>query len=661
MPQTRLAIAAAYLAGIESVLLLLKWLLRLAGAPQAASALGGWTTFLGWATFLLLLVLALRWLRDNVMWSVRNRLIVTYLFIGGVPVTLAVAIALLSGYLVLGDLAVFSAVSEIKAEANRLGASNAAAEEEITRHSTTPEKIAASDTAFPGQSIAVVPKSSLPGWVRDGFTGLVNEKGRIYLRAVNAHKDSHAQAMVVSSVLLDQQFLARIASKVGSLTLYSLDPQMNGDEKNLEDTLSNPQGTAAATGRISAGSVPAPVIPLDREFDFAGPIQVTNWVNGQLRTRILGGSTRFSIVYSYLTGSVGIGSTVIVVALIGMAIAFAVVVLIALLIGIGLTRKITYSVANLYRATQFINRGDFSHRIDVRAKDQLAALQVSFNSMTDNLEKLIAEQKEKERLQSELEIAHEVQAQLFPRSNVGTSTLELHGICRPARIVSGDYYDFLSYGPERVMVAVGDISGKGISAALLMATIHSAVRAYEQEQLVSVGMAAAYGTNSRVAAFEAQMAPPSPAQMLWLLNRHLFQSTQPEKYATLFLGFYNDEKHRLTYANAGHLPPIVLSADGGVRRLQTGGTVVGLFPDCEYAEETIELYPGDIFIAFSDGITEPENEFGEFGEDRLIETVAAHRLQPLERITEHVISSVQDWIGSIEQPDDITVVLARRI
>jgi sigma-B regulation protein RsbU (phosphoserine phosphatase) len=211
------------------------------------------------------------------------------------------------------------------------------------------------------------------------------------------------------------------------------------------------------------------------------------------------------------------------------------------------------------------------------------------------------------------------------------------------------------------MVAVGDISGKGISAALLMATIHSAVRAYEQEQLASVGIAAAYGTTSRVAAVESRMAPPAPGQMLWLLNRHLFQSTQPEKYATLFLGFYDDEKHRLTYANAGHLPPIVLSADGAVRRLQTGGTVVGLFPDCDYAEETIELYPGDIFIAFSDGITEPENEFGEFGEDRLIETVAAHRHQSLERVTEHVISAVQDWIGSTEQPDDITVVLARRI
>ncbi|HEV7552430.1 MAG TPA: PP2C family protein-serine/threonine phosphatase [Candidatus Angelobacter sp.] len=661
VPRTRMAFAIIYLAAIEAAVILLQWLLKAANAHRAARALSGWTVFLGWAISILLIILALRWLRDNVMWSVRNRLIVTYLFIGGVPVTLAVAIALLSGYLLVGDLAVFSAVSEIKTEANRLGASNAAAEEEITRHSSTPQKIAAADASFPGRSISILPKSALPGWVRDGFAGVVSENGHIYLRAANRHQDSHGPSMVVSTVLFDQKFLGRIASKVGSLTLYSLDPQLNGDEKSVENALSSAQSGAGLSGRISAGSVSDPVMALDREFDFGGPIQVTDWANGSARTRILGGTTRLSTVYSYLTASMGIGSTSILIVLIVLAIAFAIVVLIALLIGVGLTRKITYSVANLYRATQFINRGDFSHRIDVRAKDQLAALQVSFNSMTDNLEKLIAEQKEKERLQSELEIAHEVQAQLFPRSNVGTSTLELHGICRPARIVSGDYYDFLSYGPEQVMVAVGDVSGKGISAALLMATIHSAVRAYEQEQLASVGVAAAYGTTSRVAALEARVAPPSPAQMLWLLNRHLFQSTQPEKYATLFLGFYDDHKHRLTYSNAGHLPPIVVATDGTVRRLGTGGTVVGLFPDCDYEEETVELYPGDIFIAFSDGITEPENEFGEFGEDRLVETVGAHRQQPLERITEHVISAVQDWIGSTEQPDDITLVLARRI
>jgi hypothetical protein len=202
IPRSRLAFVILYLAGTEAVLLLLRGLLRLVSLTRAADALAGWTVFLGWALAVLLLVRGLRWLRDHVMWSVRNRLIVTYLFIGGVPVTLAVAIGLVSGYLVLSDLAVFSAVSEIKAEASHLGAANAAAEEEITRHSSTPEKIAAADTEFPGRSITVLPMSSLPGWVKDGFSGLVNEKGRIYLRAANAHKDSRGPAMMVSSVPL---------------------------------------------------------------------------------------------------------------------------------------------------------------------------------------------------------------------------------------------------------------------------------------------------------------------------------------------------------------------------------------------------------------------------------------------------------------------------
>ncbi|HEU4414297.1 MAG TPA: SpoIIE family protein phosphatase, partial [Candidatus Angelobacter sp.] len=497
------------------------------------------------------------------------------------------------------------------------------------------------------------------------FSGMVSDHGKIYLRAANSISTSHGPGMVVSSVPFDQKLLARIASKLGSLTLSSVDFDLNSNnvDAELEKRASQAHGDVRdllSAEHISAGSPSGPVVPFDREFVFGGPIQATDWATGESRTKILGGTTRLSTVYSYLTASMGVGSGSVGIVLIVLAVAFGVVVLTALVIGIGLTRRITYSVANLYRATQHINRGDFTHRIQVRERDQLAALQVSFNSMTESLQRLILEQKEKERLQSELEIAHEVQAQLFPRAMAGTSTLELHGICRPARIVSGDYYDFLSYGPDQVGIAVGDISGKGISAALLMATIHSAVRAYEQEQLLTVGMSATYGTSARVAALEAKVAPPSPAQMLWLLNRHLFQSTQPEKYATLFLGFYDDINHRLTYSNAGHLPPIILARDGSVRRLETGGTVVGLFPDRDYEEQMVELYPGDMFIAFSDGLTEPENEFGEFGEERLIETIASCRHLPLERITEHAVSAIQDWIGSTEQPDDITLVLARR-
>jgi phosphoserine phosphatase RsbU/P len=657
VPRTRLAYLALYMAGTEALLLLLQSILGLAGASGAAGALSGWITFLGWLVAIFLFALALRWFRSYFLWSVRNRLIVTYLFIGGVPVVLLTAMAIGSGYVLIEHLATFIAVSEIQGQGQRLAAANASAVEEIERHGATPAQVAAREPAFPGRSITTAPQSAAPRWVKSGFSGLVTEQGHVYLRAVHSAQTAQGPMMVTSSVPFDQKMLARVASRLGALSVTWF-------ESDKQNQPGKPPSSAGSTepGRINAGSVPAPLTSFDRELSFGGLVQSTDWETGESATRLfLGGTTRFSTLYSFLAASMGIWTGMVGVLLMGSAIALGVVVLAALIIGISLTRRITYSVANLYKATQHVNRGDFTHRIQVRERDQLATLQLAFNSMTESLERLIAEQKESERLQSELEIAHEVQAQLFPQAACGTSTLELYGICRPARIVSGDYYDFLSYGPDQVGIAVGDISGKGISAALLMATIHSAVRAYEHEQLVSVGMTAAYGATNRMAAVEAQVAPPSPAQMLWLLNRHLFQSTQPEKYATLFLGFYDDVKHRLTYSNAGHLPPIILSRTGSVRRLETGGTVVGLFPDRDYEEETVELYPGDIFIAFSDGMTEPENEFGEFGEARLIETIAAYRDLPLARITEHAVSAIQDWIGSTEQPDDITLVLARHI
>jgi phosphoserine phosphatase RsbU/P len=660
-PRTRVAYFTLYVTAAEAVLLVLDGILEAAGASGAAGVVGGWTIFLGWVIALLLLFLALRWFRGYFLWSVRNRLIVTGLFIGGVPVTLLTALAIGSAYVGVEHLATFVAISEIQTQAQRLSAANLSGVEEIERHNGTPEQIAARDLAFPGRSVTIVSPSAAPAWLKNGFAGLATDGDRAYLRAANSATTPQGVRLVISSVPFDQKMLARVATRIGSLSVTWVDVESDKGKGTIRISAPGVNPDKILPLGITAGSVPPAVAGYDRELSFGGLVQTTDWNTGESAPHLfLRGTTRFFTLYSLLTAYTGVWTGLVGLVLIGTAIALAVVVLAALIVGVSLTRRITYSVANLYRATQHINRGDFAYRIQVRERDQLAALQTAFNSMTESVERLILEQKEKERLQSELEIAHEVQAQLFPQVITGTSTLELYGICRPARIVSGDYYDFLSYGPDQIGIAVGDISGKGISAALLMATIHSAVRAYEQEQLVSVN-AAAYGTDNRRATFEARVAPASPSQMLLLLNRHLFQSTQPEKYATLFLGFYDDIKHRLTYSNAGHLPPIVLSRDNSIRRLETGGTVVGLFPDRDYEEETVELYPGDIFIAFSDGMTEPENEFGEFGEQRLIDTIASYRHLPLSKITEHAVSAIQDWIGSTEQPDDITLVLARRI
>jgi sigma-B regulation protein RsbU (phosphoserine phosphatase) len=289
-------------------------------------------------------------------------------------------------------------------------------------------------------------------------------------------------------------------------------------------------------------------------------------------------------------------------------------------------------------------------------------LETSFNGMTENIEKLLKEQKEKQRLENELSIAQEVQAQLFPKGVFDVESLELYGFCSPARTVSGDYYDFVPLGPDNLALAVGDISGKGISAALLMATIHSAVRAYSLERapmMASAGVG--YGGSFSLHRMESATLDTdiSPSLLCTMLNRQVYHSTPMEKYATIFLGIYDGVERKLTYCNAGHLPPIILAEDGSVRRLDVGGSVIGLLDGLSFGEADVNFRPGEIFIAYSDGVTEPENEFGEFGEERLIQLVRENQQLPLQRIADLVVAAVKDWIGGVEQPDDITIVLAR--
>ena len=421
---------------------------------------------------------------------------------------------------------------------------------------------------------------------------------------------------------------------------------------------------------FTVGTVPVAASSLDREVTFFAPLSVLDWKTGKSEpsgTLLVQVRTRPSVLYGHLFAALGEFVRGVEGILLGILIFFALIELIALIIGTRMTRTVTGAVAQLYDATKHVDRGDFSHRIPVKSNDQLAQLSLSFNSMTESIEKLIKEQKEKQRLEGELAIAQEVQAQLFPRQVTELESLEVHGFCRPARTVSGDYYDFVTASSHKLILAVGDISGKGISAALLMATIHSAVRAYSMESLpqireavarepVAVGAVAGAG---RMLAAWPEGIEISPGALLGLLNHQLYESTRPEKYATLFLGIYDGRSHKLTYSNGGHLPPILISRDGAVRRLEAGGTVVGLFDNMTYDEGSVEMHPGEILVAYSDGVTEPENEFGEFGEERLIDLVSANRHAPLVQISEAVTSAVDDWIGDHEQPDDITLVLAR--
>jgi sigma-B regulation protein RsbU (phosphoserine phosphatase) len=183
--------------------------------------------------------------------------------------------------------------------------------------------------------------------------------------------------------------------------------------------------------------------------------------------------------------------------------------------------------------------------------------------------------------------------------------------------------------------------------------VHAYVRAYSLEPDMAMVPALMQGDDR---GDESHLAP---AMLMTTLNYQVYRSTPAAKYVTLFLGCYDPNARVLTYCNAGHLPPILLRASGEAFPLDVNGTVVGLFEGVTYDESSVVMQPGDMLIAYSDGVTEPENEFGEFGEDRLVALIREHRDKPLPRITEIITAAVADWIGAAEQPDDITVVLAR--
>ncbi len=666
--------------------------------PSISNSLSGWVSFLSGLAIVLFAIVGFRWLKKQLLWRLRNRLIVTYVFIGVIPVFLLVVMSSLILYLLAGQFANFVVTSEITTHLRSMQAANKAissqlalqfgrgekqnAEEIAEMQSPDPEWARRQVCAWYGNDVHPIcsgpPGTRVPeiaSFARGDFRDIVRDQDALYLRAATLVKLKSTSLYVVSSEPLDKAYLDQIARELGEITLFRAPVAVSsqGQSEQGNNIADGQSGARFSDNRqlvpvFSAGAVPAQSGTFDFPVTFGTPLPVVDWTSTSREAQVAGDGfrlrveTRPSVLYERLFASLGDFAKGVEYILLFIAVVFGIIELFALFIGTRLTRSITSAVANLYEATKHINRADFSHRIAVKSNDQMATLANSFNSMTASIEKLVLDQKEKQRLENELVIAQEVQAQLFPQRIVQLESLEVHGFCRPARTVSGDYYDFLALHSDKLILAVGDVSGKGISAALLMATIHSAVRAYSLEGVprlrepVAVGLA---GGGDLVLAAELKGAEASAANLLGLLNHQLYESTPQEKYATLFLGVYDGADRRLTYSNAGHLPPILLSEDGSCQYLACGGTVVGLFPDVQYPEATVHLRRGDIFIGYSDGVTEPENDYGEFGEARLIELVRENRHLPLVRITEIVTAAVDDWIGDNEQPDDVTLVLAR--
>jgi serine phosphatase RsbU (regulator of sigma subunit)/catechol 2,3-dioxygenase-like lactoylglutathione lyase family enzyme len=264
---------------------------------------------------------------------------------------------------------------------------------------------------------------------------------------------------------------------------------------------------------------------------------------------------------------------------------------------------------------------------------------VSFDEITHALEAqrraTAAKLEFERRAVQELEIANEVQCRLFPQLRPPIHALDYCGRCFPARAVGGDYYDFLDLGPDRFGLVIGDVSGKGIAAALLMANLQANLRS------------------------QCAISLDQPQRLLQAVNQLFCQNTPDGSFATLFLADYHVPTGRLRYINCGHPPALVLRGDDSIDRLDPTATVLGIFKkwDCELGEQTI--HPGDTLVLYTDGITESFNDsHDEYGEVRLIESLLRHRSQPSQSLLQSIVADVRQF-SPHEQHDDITLIIAK--
>ena len=271
-----------------------------------------------------------------------------------------------------------------------------------------------------------------------------------------------------------------------------------------------------------------------------------------------------------------------------------------------------------------------------------------FDEMTRELESQRRAHVERQALEQratlELEMARQTQARLFPQTPPALKNLDCQGACFQARAVGGDYFDFLDLGRDHVGLVIGDVSGKGTPAALLMANLQAHLR----------NLSPTYWSRPY-----APFAVGQPARFLQTVNRLLYENTGGNAFSTLFFGEFDDSTRKLRYANCGHPSPLVLQSDGQLERLDSTSTVLGLFNgwDCGVGER--QLAPGDTLVLYTDGVIESFDDAGaEFGEERLVEALRQYHELPTPALLASVANEVRQF-NPHEQTDDITLIVAK--
>jgi sigma-B regulation protein RsbU (phosphoserine phosphatase) len=594
--------------------------------------------------------------RRLILWRVRRKLTISYIFIGFVPALLIIAFFLLGGWILLINMGTYMVKTRFDTvvEQAHLFADSTALELQQARDegdvaAVLQRRHAAAVTRYPQASFAALPASCdrasaggapagdaavvragewthttpprrISPWVPcEGYAGLifyvVDGQLRRLARSVSWLPGAQPRAVVVD-LPLDASIVAQIRGATGVTV----------------------NGIAEAADGADQGGWPAFI-------DFQ------NWETGEPEPLPFAIRLSFADFYNRISetssarlqGEFSFGQTMLLMLTIIGGL-FLIIQGVAFLMGLGLARSITGAIHELFIGTERVRRGDFSHRIAIHTRDQLGELSMLFNTMTDSIEDLLQEKAEKERLEQELRIARQIQMSLLPQSTFSRPGLGLMAHCAPAREVGGDYYDFLPVG-DALGILIADVSGKGTSAALYMAELKGLMLALSQVHM-------------------------SPRQLLIDANRIISQHLDSRSFITVSYVLVDPIARTLQYARAGHCPMVYIPGPYAISRtprlLAPDGMVLGLTIDDGtmfnrlLEEVTLPIGPGDLFLLYTDGMSEAMNPGGDcFGDDRLATALSEYADLPSDELLARILEQVTEFAGSADQQDDMTMVLIR--
>jgi sigma-B regulation protein RsbU (phosphoserine phosphatase) len=654
------------------------------------------------------LVRGARWVAGNLLWRVRRRLIVTYLLVGALPLILMVALLALVLLAVLAQSNVNlvgkqldgyleqsqAAARAISLDLDRLDAASFDPERMRRRMQERADSLGpifpdvtliisqndsaggtnrnsgfgfnvtvrgpASETVANGGAVDNPAPPALtfppPQWLLSRlesdreFHGLVVEGDRFTRRRIHALSVIKLERRPATIFQLSYPISDSLCAHLSHTTDLDVKPATANFPLLLTPRGPQPDiESAEATGGFQGGGG----LPIFKP--------IAEWRTGNIRQNealrvdpsFILPARIYQRIQQFKSGS-AIGNA-IVFGLAVLVVFFLLITLAAVIYAVVLTSSITGAVHYLYEGTMKVEAGDLDHEIPITGRDQLAGLTRSFNRMTGSIRELLRVSAEKQRLDQEMKIAAAVQSRLFPRSIPKSERLDIaKGVCIPARSVSGDYYDLLDVAPSVVGIVVADVCGKGVSAALMMANLQANLR----------GQTRAYHDAYKNGAPPLAMAANPARRVVERVNQQVTGSMMDASFITLFYAEFDERTSTLRYTNAGHNPPLLIRNEKSdmerLRRLDTGGTVLGLFCDTEFEEEEIELRSGDTLVAFTDGVIEARNPLGEeFSEDRLIKILTENAGLPAAELEKHILRAVEDWTAEAEQEDDLTLVILK--